>query len=323
MNEFELINQLQRRVNGWVPAEVESPLLGIGDDAAVLQCPAGQQLVVTVDTLVEGVHFVPLSSAADIGFKALAVNLSDLAAMGATPAWFFLALTLPEVSPRWIDAFSHGLSVLSEQSRIQLCGGDTTSGPLSVTITAMGLVNPGEALTRGGARPGDLVVVSGFCGLASYALKQIEQGARPAEKAVQAMNRPEPRLKLGRLLAGKANACIDISDGLAADLTHIAKASGLGAEIELWRLPVPAELAGLPQVDRWEHQLGGGDDYELCFTLSPEREAELKEWAEKADVELTVIGRTTPGSNVLFLREDGGRFSPARRGFDHFPDVQA
>ena len=323
MNEFELINQLQSRVNGWMPAEVESALLGIGDDAAVLQCPAGQQLVVTVDTLVEGVHFAPQSSAADIGFKALAVNLSDLAAMGATPAWFFLALTLPEVSPRWIDAFSHGLSVLSEQSRIQLCGGDTTSGPLSVTITAMGLVNPGEALTRGGARPGDLVVVSGFCGLASYALKQIEQGARPAEKAVQAMNRPEPRLKLGRLLAGKANACIDISDGLAADLAHIAKASGLGAEIELWRLPVPAELAGLPQVDRWEHQLSGGDDYELCFALSPERAVELKEWAEQADVELTVIGRITSGSDVQFLREDGGRFSPARRGFDHFPGVQA
>ena len=318
MNEFELIEYLQLSVNRWAEGKLNPPVLGIGDDAAVLSCPDGLELVVTMDTLVSGVHFNADADAVDIAHKALAVNLSDLAAMGAAPGWYFLALTLPAMDETWLKRFSEGLAALSERAEIQLAGGDTTSGPLSITITALGWVDSGRALGRSGAQKGDLVVVSGTPGLAAFALEQIKQGKDPGEDVLQALHRPEPRLALGRALPGLATACIDISDGLAADLSHICEASAVGAAVNLHRLPVAEALNVLSPERRWEHQLGGGDDYELCFTLPPEREADLRALAGHANTSLTVIGVMTADREVAFLREDKTRYKPSRAGFDHF-----
>jgi len=321
MNEFELIDQLQRRVNGWIPDQADTPIVGIGDDAAVLACTGEEQWVVTMDTLVAGVHFPPQTSAADIAHKALAVNLSDLAAMGARPAWFFLGLTLPHVDSSWLEEFSGGLASLAEEAQIQLAGGDTTSGPLSLTITAMGKVRAGQALRRDGARAGDLVVLSGPTGLASFALEQTQKGNVVDGDTLQALNRPSPRLELGCSLAGRASSCIDISDGLAADLSHICKASGVGAEIKLQNLPLSPALQHLVKENLWKHQLAGGDDYELCFTLPPEFQPQLSGLENKTGASLTVIGVMTASPGVHFIREDGSRFIPSRSGFDHFPGL--
>jgi len=201
--------------------------VGMGDDAAVVTVDAGRQLVITVDTMVAGVHFPIDTPAADIACKALAVNLSDLAAMGADPRWFFLALTLPQADERWLEEFATGLATLAAASGIELAGGDTTSGPLSITITALGVVNRGEALLRSTAQAGDLVVVSGTPGLAAAGLMQWRAGEAVDSQAWRAFTRPQPRLQLGRALHGKATACIDVSDGLAADLGQRA-AIGFG-----------------------------------------------------------------------------------------------
>ena len=200
MAEFDLIRRLQQIVCGRSGSGQHQPVIGIGDDAAVLNVPVGQQLVVTTDTLVEGVHFLSETHPGDLGHKSLAVNLSDLAAMGAEPAWFFLALTLPHEQHEWLNDFAQGIAGLAESARIHLAGGDTTRGPLSVTITALGLVGRGQALTRSGAREGDLIAVSGVIGDASSALRELNSGRPPSEDVLRALHRPEPRLELGRRL---------------------------------------------------------------------------------------------------------------------------
>jgi thiamine-monophosphate kinase len=245
--------------------------LGIGDDAAVLEIPGDRELVVTADTLNAGVHFLADAYAGDIGHKALAVNLSDLAAMGAEPRWALLSLSMPEIDASFAADLVAGFLSLARCHGVSLVGGDTCSGPLSVTVTAMGLVEPGNALTRSGARPGDLIVVSGTPGMAALALEQVQEGANPDAEASAALLRPIPRVALGRAFVGKATACIDISDGLLADLGHIAEASQCGAVIELGRLPCGGALAACHDDQRWRLQLTGGDDYELCFTLPRER----------------------------------------------------
>lgn len=315
MPEFDLIGRIRDIVT--VPCG-PACVLGIGDDAAVLDVPPDRHLVVCTDTLVSGVHFPVGTLPEAIGHKALAVNLSDLAAMGAEPAWFFLALTLPDGDPAWVEDFARGLGALATDAGIALAGGDTTGGPLSITITALGTVEKGGALERGGAQPGDLVVVSGLPGRAALALRELKSGAEPAENELAALEYPVPRLGLGMALRGLATACIDLSDGLAADLGHILERSGAGASIDLAALPKDGALTGLSEQDRWSLQLTGGDDYELCFTVPPGRAKELPETAAHTGVPLTVIGRITEGVGLELRAPDGSRFEPGRAGYEHF-----
>lgn len=314
MREFDLIRHLQEQVEASGPDCV----LGIGDDAAVLDCPPDRQLVLCTDTLVEGVHFPPDTAPESIGHKALAVNLSDLAAMGAEPGWFLLALTLPESDPVWLDRFASGMFHLSAQAGIRLAGGDTTTGPCSITVTAIGLVEPGRALTRGGAQAGDLIVVSGTPGIAARALQCLASGQEPDEVCRRALDRPQPRLELGRLLSGLATSCIDISDGLLADLGHVLERSKLGARLKVGELPCPPVLAGIGPEDRWPLQLAGGDDYELCFTLPPSACDRLEQMVEVSGVALTVIGEIVREPGLRVMRPDGTTYIPPARGWEHF-----
>jgi len=318
MSEFDLIARLQKRFAAHASACRNAPVVGIGDDAAVLDVPAGQQLLVTTDTLVSGVHFFADDKPADIAAKALAVNLSDLAAMGAEPAWFFLAISLPTEDLQWWDDFTQGLLDMASQAGIQLAGGDTTHGPMSVTITAMGLTATSKALRRDGARPGDLVVVSGQPGLAAFALQERLAGRDTPPEAQQALLRPQPRLSLGKSLRDRASACVDVSDGLAADLGHILKASKCGAELWPQKLPTPPALSELESAARWRLQLAGGDDYELCFTLPLQHEALLPGLQEKSGVALQVIGRIVNGDGLKLVPETGREFELDRFGYDHF-----
>lgn len=318
VSEFDLIRRLQEIICIEPSVSRPGPVVGIGDDGAVLALPANSQLVVSTDTLVENVHFLRGSSATDLGHKALAVNLSDLAAMGAEPAWFFLALTLPEIQPDWLEDFAQGMAVLAEDAGIQLAGGDVTSGPLSITITVLGLVERGQALRRTGARPGDLIVVSGTLGDAALALQAIAAGGSPDTISGVALNRPIPRLELGLKLRGLASSCIDVSDGLLADLGHILLASGKGAEIELDRLPCSVGLNRLSESERHQLQTAGGDDYELCFTIPPDRHSELKLIAKEASIRLTVVGEITAAPGLHCKTSDGRDYLPTRKGYEHF-----
>lgn len=299
--------------------------LGIGDDAAVLAVPAGQELVVAIDTLVEGVHFPRDTTPADIGWKALAVNLSDLAAMGATPAWALLALTLPSPDVEWVRGFAEGFAQLAQPHRLALIGGDTTRGALTISVAVHGFVPPGKALTRAGARRGDAVLVTGTLGDAAAGLHLIQQtiaanagDGRPAFLR-ERLNRPSPRLAAGLLLRDRASACIDISDGLLADLAHICAASGVGAEIDAALLPrSPALLDLFDEIRARDFALSGGDDYELCFTAPAAQLAGLREDLARLGCGATQIGRIVEGEGVRVRDADGQWLEPARAGWDHF-----
>lgn len=298
-------------------------ILGIGDDAALLRLPAGHELVVTVDTLVAGVHFPPQATPASIGHKALAVNLSDLAAMGAQPAWVTLALTLPQADPAWLEGFAQGFFVLAESYAVELIGGDTTRGPLSITVQAMGMVPAGEALRRDGAQPGDLIFVTGTLGDAALGLDLSSQAQSHDDPhrafVLDRLHRPSPRIQAGLLLRGIASAAIDISDGLVADLGHICARSGTGACIELAQLPCSASFLALTTTDaRARLALSGGDDYELCFTVPPARLAQLEAQAMRFTPGWTCIGRIETGSRVRCLQADGREFLLEKAGYDHF-----
>jgi thiamine-monophosphate kinase len=321
MSEFDLIRRLQETI--CVPQARWAPqcALGIGDDAAVLEVPADRQVVVCTDSLVEGVHFPPRTGAAAVGHKALAVNLSDLAAMGAEPAWFFLALTLPRDDPGWLEPFAQGVAHLAAEASIFLAGGDVASGPLNVCITAVGLIERGGALTRAGAAPGDRIVVSGYPGAAARALQAVQAGAKADERDLAALEFPRPRLQLGRALRGLATACIDLSDGLLADLGHILDASGCGAELELHRLPCAESMAAVPERERWPWQLGGGDDYELCFTLPGQLAPRLGELRRATGLALSDIGAITDRPGLVLRAPDGSRYRPPRAGYLHFGDA--
>lgn len=312
MDEFTLIEQLVSTMGAR-----RGPIEGVGDDAAVLEVPAGRQLVVTTDTLVEGIHFDASAASQDVGYKALAVNLSDLAAMGAEPAWYFLALTVPTMDGGWARGFAEGMHELAQSTGIRLVGGDTTQGPLNITVTACGLVESGMALTRSGAGIGDLIAISGPTGLAGRALRELRDGRIPAPACDRALRRPQPRLAFGRALIGTGSSCIDISDGLLADLGHICDASNAGARVALSSLPVPPELADLPDEARWDLQLGGGDDYELCFTVPPEGWDEITEKAGADGLNATVIGEIVAGTGCRCIRPGGGEYRPHRAGYVH------
>ena len=317
MPEFDLIRRLQETIEVSGADRGQDCGVGIGDDAAVLECPAGRQLAVCTDTLVEGVHFPLGTSARSVGYKSLAVNLSDLAALGAEPAWFFMALTLPEENRPWLDEFADGIAGLAREAGIILAGGDTTTGPLSITITAVGLLETGSALTRSGAGEGDLIVVSGEPGRAANALRMLREQLTPCSRDLRALEYPAPRLALGRAIRGLATACIDVSDGLLADLGHILEQSGKGAEIDLEALPPVDSLADLDEEQRWQLQLAGGDDYELCFSINPADSGRLEAIAVETGLPLSVIGKITSSGTVL-RKPGGGIFSPSAEGYQHF-----
>lgn len=312
VNEFGLIQQIQRQTSVSAPGV----RLGIGDDAAVLEIPAGKHLVVATDTLNAGIHFPVDTSPFDIGYKCLAVNLSDLAAMGAIPHWALLSLSLPQADPHWLKSFTDGFMSLAQPYGVALVGGDTTSGPLSVSLTALGIVEPGKQLLRSAARPGDLLVVSGTIGGAARVLDLLRDNLTASDKNL--LDRPQPRVGLGQALAGHAGACIDISDGLLADLGHLLKASGCAARLFTDKLPAHDILAGLSDEQRWTYQLAGGDDYELLFTLPENRQALLKSWSKELDISLSVIGKIEAGEGIRCIAADGTEFHPRRTGFDHF-----
>jgi thiamine-monophosphate kinase len=304
--------------------------LGIGDDAAVLDVPSGTQLVACTDTMVAGVHFVEGTDAADLGWKSLAVNLSDLAAMGAEPLWALLALTLPEADREFVDGFGQGFAELAARHRVALVGGDTTQGPLSITVTTLGTVPRGGALTRGGARDGDAVFVTGTLGDAAGALQlqresglgtrhSAEQTSGPRSTLFQRMRRPEPRVAAGLALRGIASACIDVSDGLLADLGHVCRASGVATELDADALPVSAELrAQFDEAACLGFAMTGGDDYELCFTAPAERESEIAAALAHAGCRTACIGRVVAGSGVRVLDANGGRIDTPYAGWEHF-----
>ena len=316
--EFSLIDRIRQRT----AQSRDDVRLGIGDDAALLAVPSGQELAVAIDTLVEGVHFPRGTAPADIGWKALAVNLSDLAAMGATPAWALLALTLPNADEAFIDGLADGFAQLAQTYRLALVGGDTTRGALTVSVAVHGFVPPGKALTRAGAQVGDAVLVTGTLGDAAAGLRLLQQSHHSDAQSnylIARLHRPTPRIAAGLALRERASACIDVSDGLLADLGHICAASHVGVEIEAALLPRSSAL-----LDRFDDArprdfaLSGGDDYELCFTVPPQRVASVQADLAKLGCGATRIGRIVEGEGVRVRDADGQWLEPAQQGWDHF-----
>jgi len=322
MAEFALIERLRRRTGAR-----EDIVLGIGDDAALLQPPSGEQLAITADTLNVGVHFPPGTPPADLGWKTLAVNLSDLAAMGAQPRWCTLSLSLPQDDAAWLDAFADGFFALADSHAIALVGGDTTRGPLSLSVTAIGSVPAGAALRRDGARIGDDIWVTGTPGEAAAALSLWQAGeldvaavaADPARETLrQRLLRPLPRVQAGLRLRGLATACVDVSDGLLADLGHLCARSGVGARLQLEALPMPASLCGFAPARVHPWQFAGGDDYELCFTAAPADRDSVAQALAFAGVEGTRLGRAVAGEGVRVLDAQGAEWAPPSTGYQHF-----
>lgn len=312
MDEFQLI----RHYFAGLTAGSEGVVLGIGDDAALLTVPSGQELVVTTDTLVAGRHFPLATRPFDIGWKALAVNLSDLAAMGAVPRWFTLALTLPAPDANWLAGFSEGLKALADLHGVALVGGDTTRGPLAITITAMGLVAQGAALRREGAMAGDLICVTGTLGDAALALRQL--GDDLADSSLRRrLDRPTPRVEAGQRLAAWGMAAIDLSDGLAGDLNHILVANQVGAELDAERLPQSPAFARAAPADALQLQLQGGDDYELCVCLRGGDFLAAQPMLAAIGVPLTRVGVITAAPG-LYLRQGGVPQRIEPRGYQHF-----
>lgn len=316
IGEFELIERFFHR-----SLNAEGVVKGIGDDCAVLALPSGQQLALSVDTLVEGLHF-PIDAPADlIAERALRVNLSDLAAMGADPLWFTLALTLPSAECSWLEAFSQGLFRVAAEYNIALVGGDTTKGPLTITLQVHGSVPNGEAITRSGAKAGDRVFVTGSLGDGAASLALIQGKISPSVDDISYLQeryyRPLPCINEGRLLRGLASAAIDISDGLAADLGHICEQSGVGAKLYIGQLPVAdVLLRSFSQQQATHFALSGGDDYQLCFTVPEHKLATLQIMIESGKLRATCIGEITKELNVVCLNRDNEVVSP--EGFDHF-----
>lgn len=310
VSEFSLIKRFFTR-----PAKNKQTTLSIGDDCALLSVPSAYELAITTDTMVENVHFFPDVNPEDLGHKLLAVNLSDLASMGAKPIAVTLALTLPKVNEQWLQGFSTGLFALADKYQLDLVGGDTTSGPLTLSIQAMGLVKSGQALKRCSAKVGDLIYVTGLLGDAGLGLK-VKQGYQmdDSESVLAQFNKPLPKVNEGLQLLNIANACVDISDGLVADLGHILDMSAVGALLNYEQLPVSKQLKHyIEQTQDWEMPLRAGEDYELCFTVPPEKAFEL-------DIQCTCIG--------VIEKQQGLRLNKQEQivdfktlGFDHFKEI--
>jgi thiamine-monophosphate kinase len=316
-SEFDLIARFFTR-----PAP--NAVLGVGDDAALLAVAPGMELVVSTDMLVSGQHFFPDADPYLLGHKTLAVNLSDLAAMGATPRWATLSLALPAADADWLERFSRGLFAMADRFDVSLVGGDTTRGPLNLCVTILGEAPAGQALRRSGARVGDDIWVSGDLGGAALGLRHLMGevelvAAVEIEACLTRLHAPEPRVALGRALLGVAHAAIDISDGLLADLGHILERSNVGGELEFPRLPAHTAVAvRLPHALAQRCLLAGGDDYELCFTAAPERAPAVLAAGAAAGVPVSRIGRITAGPGLCVLAADGSPMDIQEAGFDHF-----
>jgi thiamine-monophosphate kinase len=314
LGEFDIIERFFTR-----RTQRRDVLLGVGDDAALLEVPPGRALVAATDTLVEGRHFLVGAPGRSVGHQALAVNLSDLAAMGAEPAFALLALCLPEVREDWLGDFAQGFHALAEAHGVALVGGDTVRGPLVVTVEVLGFVEPEQALRRSGARPGDQLYVSGAPGEAAAGLEALRRGG-PVEEDDPLIRRylyATPRLELGRALRGRASAAMDVSDGLLGDLGKLCTASGVGARLDLDALPVSEQLAAAHDRAACEHfVLAGGDDYELLFTL-PAADAGRLEAQLGRICRVTRIGEIGAGHGIR-CRRDGLAVDVAGRGYDHF-----
>ena len=321
LGEFELIRRYF--VRSGAPARDPKVLLGIGDDAALLDVPKGADLAVAVDTIVAGRHFPEGSDPRSIGHRALAVNLSDMAAMGAAPAWATLALTMPGADSAWLEKFAAGLLELADAHSVALIGGDTTRGPLTVSVQILGYLPHGSALRRGGGEAGNVLAVSGTLGdaAAGLALLQGPPAARlpPAARAlIQRFDYPTPRVQLGQAARGIATAAMDLSDGLIGDLPKLADACGLAAHVCIEALPLSSALrssVSMSQARDWA--LAGGDDYELLFAVPSNRFTELKAAADRLNLTLTPIGELHAGSGITWSI-NGEDFAPRVSGYDHF-----
>lgn len=315
MGEFDLIDRYFNR-------PVKRAALGVGDDCALVVPASGQHLAVSSDMLVEGRHFLSTVDPRRLGHKALAVNLSDLAACGAEPLAFTLALALPRAEAAFLAPLSEGLLALADRHGIELVGGDTTCGPLNLCVTVFGQVPPGAALLRSAARPGDDLWVSGTLGDARLALEvfrgTVALDGEAFESVRRAMELPEPRVALGLALRGVARAAIDLSDGLVGDLGHILRRSGVGAELAVDDLPRSAVLAAQAPAMQQRCLLTGGDDYELLFTAPPEARDAVQRAGRQAGVAVTRCGRITDGGGLRILDAAGRSVTPAERSFDHF-----
>lgn len=314
--EFDLIAKYFTR-----PAR--RAVLGVGDDCAVIRVADGCELAISTDTLVSGTHFLADADPFKLGYKALAVNLSDLAAMGAAPRYVTLALTLPAINGAWLEAFSRGFFKLADESGVELIGGDTTRGPLAMTLTVFGEVLAGKALRRDGAQAGDDIWVSGSLGGASLALRHLQNATvlKPVvlERALERLHTPIPRNALGCALVEVAHSAIDISDGLIADLTHICERSRLSAVVDWLSVPLSPTLLSVGPELRIPCALAGGDDYELCFTASENNRIAVEAIAATTGIALTRIGKMLAGIPSVAVRDErGALMSIPVSGFDHF-----
>lgn len=327
MTEFEMIaHHFARPAQATAESHV---VVDIGDDAAVLNIPPQQQLVVATDTLVSDIHFFSDADPYTIGYKSLAVNLSDLAAMGATPYWFLCAITLPADDEEWLAQFTAGLFAIANQFKVKLIGGDTTRGPLSITIQALGLVPQGCALLRSQAKVGDHIFVTGTLGDAGCALAYLKEhmttiiSKKDLQPLLTKLTQPYPRVHEGIALRAFASAAIDISDGLVSDLNHILQQSHVGAEIIADHLPLSAALKHhVSEKDALQFALSGGDDYELCFTVSEAQITALKKYfandTRLASCTLTDIGRITADKKLTIKYSNGNFYDGKISGFQHF-----
>ena len=319
LSEFELIERYFNR-NLINRSDV---ILGIGDDAAIVRVPDDRDCAVATDTMLAGVHFPASVSAEDLGYRALAVNLSDLAAVGAEPAWATLALTIPEADPQWLENFARGFLTLAAEHGVQLIGGDVTRGPLSITVTIQGLLPRNRALRRSGARPGDLIYVSGTLGDAALGLQYVNASkAFPAEHGTflaARFFRPVARVELGRALLDVATSAIDISDGLSADLGHILDSSHVGATVEVSRLPLSAAMRSVADTEQaLRYALSGGDDYELCCTVPPSDVSRIEAAGESCGCAVTCVGVITAMPGLRLLKADRSAIQLDTHGYHHF-----
>lgn len=315
LSEFEIIEKYFRNAFKDGP-EVKC---GIGDDAAIVSVPAGMELAIAVDTLVAGIHFPDNTRPEDIGYKSLAVNLSDMAAMGADPQWITMSLTMPESNENWLQSFMSGFASLAKQYSLSLIGGDLTHGPLSITVQIHGFVPEGKALYRHGAQTGDLIYVSCTLGDAGLALRLLENqqivDKKYHEFLLQRLNRPAPRVELGMALRDIANSVIDLSDGLLADLNHIVVASNKSAIVDVDNLPMSDAVK--PQPDAIDIALTSGDDYELCFTVPPEKKLQVENELNKK-FQSSCIGKITDGKGIVWRHADGSAYHPKKKAWQHF-----
>ena len=309
MNEFDLIHSYFN----WRLTD-PNVLLGVGDDAALFDLEPDHQLVTSTDTLVEDIHFFRDTSPSDIAYKSLAVNLSDIAAMGAIAKCFTLSLTLPKLNHDWLKDFSASLKEASRLYNVNLIGGDTTKGPLNITITMMGSIEKSKSIQRSGARNEDDIYVSGDLGTAALCLKKMNKGIKPSLNELNKLNRPIPRLELGAALKDLASSCIDISDGLEQDLSHILKSSDVGAMIDVNKLPLGEALSQyIKETNDWSLPLFGGDDYELCFTADKANRSKLQNLSETLNIRVTNIGSINVSNKLKINGYDGSRTS-----YQHF-----